>query len=285
MSITNELIDLKNGELTNCSQYVNGELQRISVRLPEEMLLSLFVNDQELVSILCTPEKLNCLVIGYLRSEGFIDSLDEIATMRVCLEESLADVQLTHQLDASPPRRILTSGCGGGVSFDLGGNVQPLSSNWCVSPYQILSSFKLLQRESQSQKVNGCRRRGVHVSALSDGDNIIVRAEDIGRHNTLDKIWGECMLRRIPTEDLLLLTTGRISSEMLSKTAKMGMPIVASINSATRRAVTLGADLGITVVGYARSSHLSVFSGEGRLMSADNQNDKLTVNNYARGGV
>lgn len=257
-------------ELVSYSQYANGEWQRISGELPNEMLLSLFVNGQELVSILCTPEKLNCLVIGYLRSEGFIDSLDEIATMRTCLEESLADVQLTHQLAALPTRRILTSGCGGGVSFDLGENVQPLNSSWCVSPSQILSSLKLLQRESQSQKINGCIRRGVHVSALSDGDNIIVQAEDIGRHNTLDKILGECMLRRIPTEDLLLLTTGRISSEMLGKAAKMGVPIVASINSATRRAVTLGADLGITVVGYARGSQLSVFSGEGRLRHADN---------------
>ena len=78
------------------------------------------------------------------------------------------------------------------------------------------------------------------------------------------------MLRKIPTEDLLLLTTGRISSEMLSKTAKMGVPVVASINSATRRAVTLGADLGITVVGYARGGHLSVYSGEERLGFADN---------------
>lgn len=271
MSITGSgLVEMEPGELVNYSQYANGEWQHISGNLPDETLLSLFVNGQELVSILCTPEKLNCLVIGYLRSEGFIDSLDEIAMMRICLEESLADVQLTHQLTASPPKRILTSGCGGGVSFELGGNVQPLSSNWCVSPTQILSSLKLLQREPQSQRINGCIRKGVHVSALSDGDSIIVRAEDIGRHNTLDKIWGECMLRRIPTKDLLLLTTGRISSEMLSKAAKMGVPIVASVNSATRRAVTLGTELGITIVGYARGSQLSVFAGEGRLRFADN---------------
>src|SRR3990172_399107 len=215
-------VKTETGELLNYSQYANGEWQRVSGKLPEEKLLSLFVNGQELVSILCTPEKLNCLVIGYLRSEGFIDNLDEIAMMRICVEESLADVQLTHQLPASPPKRVLTSGCGGGVSFELGDNVQPLRSKWRVSPTQILSSLKSLQRESQSQSTNGTIHRGVHVSALSDGDNIIVRSEDIGRHNTIDKIWGECMLRKIPTEDLLLLTTGRISSEMLSKTAKMG---------------------------------------------------------------
>ena len=77
------------------------------------------------------------------------------------------------------------------------------------------------------------------------------------------------MLRRIPTEDLLLLTTGRISSEMLSKLAKMGIPVVVSLNSATKRAVKLGTDLGITIVGHARSRRLSVFCGKERLLSTN----------------
>ena len=233
-------------------------------------MLAVFVNGQELVNILCTPEKLNCLVTGYLRSEGFITGLDEITMMRTCLEESLADVRLTHQIADFPGKRILTSGCGGGITFEKGLSLKPLTSDWRVSPEQILSSIALLQREHENQMENRGRRRGVHVSALSDGDRLLVRAEDIGRHNTLDKIWGECLLRQIPTEDLLLLTTGRISSEMLSKAAKMGVPVVASLNSATSRAITLGADLGISVVGYASGKRLSVFSGKERLRIAGN---------------
>lgn len=252
-------------ELVTYSEYIDGKWQCVSGKLPDEMPLALFVNGQELVSILCTPEKLNCLVIGYLRSEGFINSLDEISMMRVCLDESLAEVTLNHPLPATSPKRILTTGCGSGVSFDLGENVKPLTSSRCVSPAQILSSIRSLQRKPKNEGESGNIRKGLHVSALSDGDKIIVQAEDIGRHNTLDKIWGECMLRKMPTEDMLLLTTGRISSEMLSKAAKMGVPVVASINSATKRAVSLGADLGITIVGYVRGSHLSVFSGEARI--------------------
>lgn len=171
--------------------------------------------------------KLNCLAMGFLRSEGFITSLDEIAMMRICLEESVADVRLTHQLAATPTRRILTSGCGAGITFEQGTNMQPLSSSWRVSPAQIMSSVGLLQRKPESQGENDGIRRGMHVSALSDGNKLIISAEDIGRHNTLDKIWGECILRRIPTEDLLLVTTGCISSEMLIKTAKIGIPVVA----------------------------------------------------------
>ncbi len=269
MSITDsKLAEPEASGLVSYSQYANGEWQQVSGELPDELMFSLFVNEQELVTILCTPEKLNCLVLGFLRSEGFIDSLDEIAVMRVCLEESLADVRLTHQLAAMPTRRTITSGCGGGITFEPGVNLQPLNSSWRVSPAQILSSIKLLQRKPKSQRINGSIRRGVHVSALSDGDKLLIRAEDIGRHNTLDKIWGECMLTRIPTEDLLLVTTGRISSEMLIKVAKMGIPVVASLNSATNRAVELGADLGITIVGYARGTHLSVYCCEKRLVPA-----------------
>ncbi|MFC2021159.1 formate dehydrogenase accessory sulfurtransferase FdhD [Chloroflexota bacterium] len=238
--------------------------------LPDEMMLSLFVNGQELVSMLCEPEKLNCLAVGFLRSEDFITSLDEIAMMRICLEESLADIKLNHQLTALPAKRILTSGCGADTTFEQGTNIRPISSKWRVFPAQILSSVRLLQRKPESQGEKGGTRRGMHASALCDGNELIVSAEDIGRHNTLDKIWSECILMRIPTEDLLLVTTGRISSEMLIKAAKMGIPVVASLNSATNRAVQLGADLGITIVGYARSSRLSVFSGAERIQVTGN---------------
>ena len=93
-------------------------------------------------------------------------------------------------------------------------------------------------------------------------------AEDIGRHNTLDKIMGECLVRRLPTQDGILLTTGRISSEMLLKAARMQVPVVVSRGSPTERAVSLGNELGITVIGYARGNRLSVFSGEERLLLA-----------------
>ncbi|MFC1920556.1 formate dehydrogenase accessory sulfurtransferase FdhD [Chloroflexota bacterium] len=268
--LSTEPLEMETEELTSYSHYANGEWQRSSSRLPDEMLLHIFVNDFELVSILCTPEKLNYMLIGYLLSEGFIDSIDEITLMRVCLKEAIAEVRLNHQITSIPTARILTSGCGGGATFDQGTNIQPLDSGWCVSPAQILSSVKVLQRKSENRGENNSVRRGLHASALSDGDNIIVRADDIGRHNTLDKIRGECTFNRIPTEDLLLVTTGRISSEMLVKVAKMGIPVVASINSATRRAVSLGAELGITVVGYASGNRLSVFSGEERLLVAAN---------------
>lgn len=106
---------------------------------------------------------------------------------------------------------------------------------------------------------------GVHASALSDTKNLLVLTEDIGRHNTLDKIQGECLLRGLSTRDRLLLSTGRVSSEMLLKAAKMQVPVVVSRHSPTGSAISLARDLGIALVGYAHGSRLSVYSHPERL--------------------
>jgi FdhD protein len=111
---------------------------------------------------------------------------------------------------------------------------------------------------------------GIHCSALCDRKQILVIAEDIGRHNTLDKIMGECLIKKIPTEERILLTTGRVSSEMLLKAARMQTPIVVSRSSPTKLAISLGNDLGITIIGYARGNRLSVFSAEERLLFTSN---------------
>lgn len=249
---------------TSYTRYVGGTWQQLPLNLPEEQTLSIQVNGKELVSILCTPEKLNCLVVGFLRSEGFIAGPRDIAMMRICPDDRVAEVRLTKELTVFPRKRTITSGCGGGATFDMAADIEPLQSLWRISPGQLLSSMKLLQSGPGSTGSNS-RRRGMHASGLSDGNKLIVRAEDIGRHNTLDKIWGECMLAGISTSDRLLVTTGRVSSEMLLKTARMGIPVVASLNSPTRLATELASKLRITVVGYARGEQLSIYSHPQRI--------------------
>jgi len=130
----------------------------------------------------------------------------------------------------------------------------------------VLGLMKQLYQQQSLFQLGG----GIHSSALCDRTQILVLAEDIGRHNTLDKIMGECLMRGLPTQDGILLTTGRISSEMLLKAARMQTPIVVSRGSPTERAITLGNKLDITVIGYARGSRLSVFSGDERLLTTNN---------------
>jgi len=247
-----------------CDRFSDGGWARTSVCVPSEMELTIYVNQQELVTILCTPIKLNYLVLGFLYGEGIISGDGDVASMRVCEDEALADVRLRDSGYKLPTQRTLTSGCGGGAVFKTDG--QRVDSDFVAAPTQALSLMKQLQEQMELYRFSG----GVHTSALSDTGSLLVVAEDIGRHNTLDKIMGECLVRGISTGDRLLLTTGRVSSEMLLKAAKMQVPIVVSRHSPTGRAVALACDLGIALAGHARGSRLLVYSHPERLGCSTN---------------
>jgi FdhD protein len=112
---------------------------------------------------------------------------------------------------------------------------------------------------------------GFHTSAMTDGEELLSVAEDIGRHNTVDKIMGECLLKGISPRDRLLFSTGRISSEMLLKVARMGVPIVASRQATTSRSVSLAKELGVTLIGYVRGERMTVYTYPERVgVSVDN---------------
>jgi len=242
------------------SSFSSGKWSNASTAVPAEMALTLYINDTELVTILCTPTKLNCLVLGFLYSEGIISGMSDVASMRVCEEDSLADVKLSKPGYAPPARRTLASGCGGGVSFAT--EMQKVESQLTVKPEEVFSLMKQLNEKAELYRFSG----GVHTSALCNNRKVLVVAEDIGRHNTLDKIVGECLLTKLQTDDKLLLTTGRISSEMLSKAARMKTPIIVSRSSPTDRSISIAQKLGITLIGYVRGNRLSVYSHEERLL-------------------
>ncbi len=238
----------------------SGQWQDKSTVVPREMALTVYVNEKELITILCTPTKLNCLVLGFLYSEGIIESTNDIASMRVCEDDCLVDVRLNNRAFTPPERRTLATGCGGGVSFTSKWNKVELTTG----ADEVLSLMKQLNENAELYKFCG----GVHTSALGDNRNLLVIAEDIGRHNTLDKIVGECLLRKIPTRDKILLTTGRISSEMLGKAARMMTPVVVSRSSPTDRSISIARELGITLIGYVRGNRLSVYTHSERLQGA-----------------
>jgi FdhD protein len=200
-------------------------------------------------------------VLGFLYAEGIISGISDVASMRVCEEDSLADVTLKNPEFKLPKHLTLTSGCGGGATFKTQG--QRVDSELVVTPEEVLSLMKQLQEQMVLYPICG----GVHASALTDAKNLLVVAEDIGRHNTLDKIQGECLLSGLSTRDRLLLSTGRLSSEMLVKAAKMQVPVVVSRHSITGNAISLARDLGIALVGHARGSRLSVYSHAERLQA------------------
>jgi len=247
-----------------CNRFSDEGWIRTLVHVPNEMELTIYINQQELVTILCTPNKLNFLVLGFLYSEGIISGIGDVDILRVCEEDSVADVRLSNSEVILPTQRRITSGCGGGAAFKTQG--QKVDSGLVVTPTEVLLLMKQLQEQMDLYRHSG----GVHTSALSDTKKLLIVAEDIGRHNTMDKIQGECLMRGLSTRDLLLLTTGRVSSEMLLKAAKVQAPVVVSRHSPTGSAVSLAHDLGIALVGRARGGRLAVYSHPERLGCSTN---------------
>jgi FdhD protein len=232
-----------------------------------EVALTVFVDGRELVTLMCTPWKLNCLILGFLYLEGVIDGADDVAALRVCVPDRVAEVTLTRPIEM-PKRRVLTSGCTGGTSFrDYLEEVQRqrVPSDRQVSVEQLYRLMRELHQESPLYHAS----RGVHAAALSDGESLLVVAEDVGRHNCLDKIAGECLLLDQPTADHLLLSSGRISSEMLLKAAAMRVPIVVSRTSPTAMSVLLAEHLNVMVVGYVRPDSLNVYTHPWRLTGVE----------------
>ncbi len=242
-----------------CNRFSNAGWVSTSAHVPVEKEIAIYVNRQALVTILCTPHKLNFLVIGYLYAEGIISGISDVASMRVCDEESEVDVRLSNTEFEIPQVRTLTSGCGGSIAFK--NEAKRVDSNLVVSPNIVLSQMKQFLKQMELYRLSG----GVHASALSDTHNLLLVSEDIGRHNTLYKIQGECLMKRLETRDGILISTGRVSSEMLLKASLMQVPIIVSRTSPTGRAVSLAHELGITLVGYVRGNRLTVYSYPERL--------------------
>lgn len=251
---------------------VGGRATPVERPVIAEIALTVLVDGRELVTLMCTPWKLNCLILGFLYLEGVINSVDDVAALRVCVADRIAEVTLTRPVEM-PKRRVLTSGCSGGTSFrDYLEEVQRrrLDSTRRVEAGQLYA----LMRELHAQSHFYHESRGVHTSALSDGTALLVVAEDVGRHNTLDKIKGECLLRELPTEDHILLSSGRISSEMLLKAAAMRVPIVVSRTSPTAMSVLLAEHLNIMVVGYVRPDSMNVYTHPWRLSGVEVTSDE-----------
>ncbi len=243
-------------------RFNGGRFEPADIAVVQERPLCLYVNGQELVTLLCTASKLEALVIGFLSFEGIIRGLEDIQSLTVLDEEGYADVRLVSEF-VPPRRRVHTSGCGGGITFSLEAHGSAaLEDNSTVDPRSLFPLIRELYLEAHSYRES----RGIHAAALAEGEKLLIVTEDVGRHNAIDKICGEAMLRGVPTTGKILLATGRISSEMLRKGAHMGTPIVVSRTSATTMSIDLAKRLGLTLIGYVRGDSFLVYSHPERLV-------------------
>jgi FdhD protein len=240
---------------------VSGDrVEEVTAEVVREQPLTIHVDGVRFLTLLCTPVQLEALVLGYLWMETVITDVSEVRGLDVSAVDGRVDVTLARPVTL-PTERILTSGCGGGITFRIDHRLFPRlpSSPLRVSPARLAARMKDLYASAVLYKAS----RGIHGAGLSDGDELLVVAEDVGRHNAVDKVKGEALLRGIPTEGRILLSTGRVSSEMLLKAARMGVPIIASRTSPTEMAVGLAEQLNVTVCGYVRQDALNLYAGDG----------------------
>ena len=233
-----------------------------------ELPLTIILNNQELVTLLCSPADLKYLVVGFLTSEGLIRGKDNIKKVIVDDRRGVVRVESENNDEAADPlfKRLVTSGCGRGASFYSAADAkeQPkIESQIRISTAQVFALSKEFQHRSQVFKATG----GVHSAALCDTENVLVFSEDIGRHNAIDKIFGECLLKDIPTTDRIILTSGRISSEILLKIAKRNIPILISKSAPTNLGLRLASDLGVTLIGFVRGQRMNVYTNESRVVT------------------
>lgn len=227
-----------------------------------EMPVSLTVNGQVWLTFMCTPVDLEAMAIGFLYNEGLIKNLEDIASVHVCTSGDNVDIWLYKSL-RKPEKWRRTSGCTGGITFieDQFSPVIQKNGN-LVSTLKINNLLAELFESQVLYRASG----GVHTSALSDGERIRLQAEDIGRHNTLDKIAGKILLDPIDLPRKIIITTGRISSEMLQKSARLGASIVISRTSPSSLSIEMAERWGITLIGYARRNRFNVYTHSHRII-------------------
>jgi FdhD protein len=245
--------------------YYDAERRPVRGVVPMEDVVTLYVNGQALVSVMCTPTHLEELALGFLFNEGLIEGLDDVAVLELCGGERCVDVWLQHDIE-TPQLRIITSGCSGGTTFeDVASAHHRVESDLHVTPEQVTQLMHELLRATALYR----RAGGVHGAVLAEGERLLCAAEDVGRHNALDKIAGICLRQGQPTQDRILLTTGRVSSEMVSKVARMGVPIVISRTSPTSLSIQLAQAWSITLIGYTRRRSFRVYAGAERVVAGD----------------
>ena len=223
-----------------------------------EAPVSLTVNGKVWLSFMCTPVHLEAMAVGFLFNEGIVESMDEIVDVRLCEHGDNVDVWLDRAVE-QPESWRRTSGCTGGVTaVDLLArpDVSFSGDRFEVQPEAIEHVVELLFEAQILYRATG----GVHTSILSDGEKIVMAAEDIGRHNTLDKIAGLCLMQNAWSQKRILATTGRISSEMLQKAARMQAPILISRTSPSSLSIEMAERYGITLIGYARKHRFNVYT-------------------------
>jgi FdhD protein len=242
----------------------SGSRQSIKGEVVDEILACISVNGDELTRYMCSPHDLPQLALGFLFNEALIDSAADVRSVHVSKKRTCVDIWLQKADFVLPKRPITTAGCGGGVTFDdLSAKHKPLNSQLVVEDGELAR----LMREMLLGAVTYQRARGIHTAALACDGELLLQVEDIGRHNCLDRLAGAALMSDVETCDRIMLSSGRISSEMINKARRLQTPVVCSRTSPTSLSVALAKAWNITLVAYLRKDRMRVYTYPERVIS------------------
>lgn len=241
-------------------KHVDGTSEYVEDLVALEKKVRISVNGREILSLYCTPHMVKELVVGLITTEGIIKG--EWCSDRMSIEygeEISVDIPAVGEV--STEGRTITSGCVGGVTFERKIEDEPINDAFTIDRNALRYIFSDFQARSELYKLTGC----VHSAALSDGRVIVCFAEDIGRHNAVDKVIGYALLEDIPFSGKIMLASGRISSEISSKCSRWGIPILATRTAPTNLAVEIAQKRGVTIVGFVRGKRFNVYTHPERI--------------------
>ena len=260
-------------ESVDIVRFVGGEKNALKDNVIIEYPLTIFVNGEELVTLLCTPMDLKELAIGFLFSEGFIKGIDDLESFELEEKDGIARVQTKSPIDFTKElfsKRTIASGCEKSVVFYNARDYlsqRKVTSNTSISSRTLIELNNSMQRSSVLYRTTG----GVHSTALCDTESMLSFKEDIGRHNALDKVLGEALLKCIPTDGKLILTSGRATLEIVIKSIRHGIAILAPRSAPTNLAVKLASQSGLTLIGFARGNRMNIYSNEMRIIAIESE--------------
>ena len=235
--------------------------------MASELPVTLIVNGESLVTLLCTPSELEELAAGFLLSEGILRDKKTIKKLEIDEKELGVRIDLSDlpsDFGKMFEKRTISSGCGKGITFT---SYHRESDRRIESKGQVLSLEDIRKLLSIFRNISKLylETGGVHSAALSDGKEILFFSEDIGRHNAVDKLIGKAFLQSIPVENKVLITSGRVTSEIMTKTGRNRIPVLISRAAPSCMAVSYAEDMGITLIGFARGERMNVYAWPNRI--------------------
>jgi len=239
-------------------------------KIVTEFPVTVKINEEEFVTMVCSPQYIEDMVIGYLASEGVIRAYTDIKNIWVQEKEGYVHVtidKLNPYFQNLQNKRYITSCCGAsrqGFVF-INDALTAKKMNDISVELSIKDCFQLMNKLQQSAATFQ-ETGGVHNAAICDKNGFMLSRMDIGRHNALDKLYGYCLKHHISIRDKVVVFSGRISSEILLKVAKIGCEVVLSKSAPTELALNLAEELGITTVGFIRNDSLNIYTCPERIL-------------------